>query len=301
MPPFCYFDASKAALSTKPDIKSVDIALNMHQQIANTAPVFLRTSEDSLWTTHPTERALLRCIELEELSLTYRLCRSRFGFVDHEPSYHQKYSHPTDPRQVPNSWFNIWFSANFPTQTIQYRRHYDFKCYQTYDDPESPYPSREPVLLCANVNTVVWLRTEVLMNIYPLPPRTKRQLELRQYLIALWSTTPQDFPSLEQPSGLLSLEYIQDQICPPNLKSPDVKTAKWHSDLLWAQTVTMPSLSLYHFYGFSLASRSSLQQSFMYVLLYLTESFQLTDFCSSCTSSYLSRPTRERSPQYQSL
>src|SRR6267378_4191880 len=83
------------------------------------------------------------------------------------------------------------------------------------------------------------------------------------------------------------------EICLPNLKSPDVKTAKWHSDLLWAQTATMPSLSLYHFYGFSLTSRSSLQQSFMYVLLYLTESFQLTDFCSSCTSSYLSRPTQE--------
>ncbi|KAF9653125.1 hypothetical protein BDM02DRAFT_2104100 [Thelephora ganbajun] len=45
-PPFCYFDASKAALSTEPDIESVDIALNVHQQIANTAPMFLRTSEE---------------------------------------------------------------------------------------------------------------------------------------------------------------------------------------------------------------------------------------------------------------
>jgi hypothetical protein len=29
-PPFCYFDASKAALSTEPDIESVDVALNVH-------------------------------------------------------------------------------------------------------------------------------------------------------------------------------------------------------------------------------------------------------------------------------
>lgn len=45
-PPFCYFDASKAVLSTEPDIESVDIALNVHQQIANTAPVFFRTSDE---------------------------------------------------------------------------------------------------------------------------------------------------------------------------------------------------------------------------------------------------------------
>jgi len=77
------------------------------------------------------------------------------------------------------------------------------------------------------------------MNIYPLHPRAKRQLELGQYLIALWSTTPQDFPSLERPTGLPSLESIQDQICPPNLKNPDVKAANWHSDLLWAQTASM--------------------------------------------------------------
>jgi hypothetical protein len=76
------------------------------------------------------------------------------------------------------------------------------------------------------------------MNIYPLPPRAKRQLELGQYLIALWTTTPQDFPSLERPSGLPSLESIQDRICPPNLKSPDTKVANWHSDLLWAQTAS---------------------------------------------------------------
>jgi hypothetical protein len=88
------------------------------------------------------------------------------------------------------------------------------------------------------VNVVVWLRTEVLMNIYPLPPRAKRQLELGQYLIALWSTTPQDFPPIERPSGLPSLESIQDRICPPNLKNSDAKVANWHSDLLWAQTAS---------------------------------------------------------------
>ncbi|KAF9650178.1 hypothetical protein BDM02DRAFT_3112390 [Thelephora ganbajun] len=210
-----------------------------HQNLVPVGPTEVDSFRLGLWTMYPTERALLRCIELEELSLTYRLCRSRFGFPDHEPSHRRKYGHPTDPGRVPNSWFDIWFSANFPTQTIQYRRHCDFECYQTYDDPESPYPSREPVLLCANVNVVVWLRTEVLMNIYPLPPRAKRQLELGQYLIALWSTTPQDFPSLERPSGLPSFESIQDRVCPPNLKNPDVKTANWHSDLLWAQTASM--------------------------------------------------------------
>lgn len=47
-PPFCYFDASKAALSTEPDIDSVDIALNVHQQIANTAPIFLRSMEEEV-------------------------------------------------------------------------------------------------------------------------------------------------------------------------------------------------------------------------------------------------------------
>ena len=47
-PPFCYFDASKAVHSTKPDIESVDIALNVHQQIANTAPVFRRVSEEEV-------------------------------------------------------------------------------------------------------------------------------------------------------------------------------------------------------------------------------------------------------------
>jgi hypothetical protein len=77
------------------------------------------------------------------------------------------------------------------------------------------------------------------MNIYPLPPRAKRQLELGQYLIALWSTTSQDFPSLERPSGLPSLESIQDRICPPKLRNPEVKAANWHSDLLWAQTASM--------------------------------------------------------------
>jgi len=77
------------------------------------------------------------------------------------------------------------------------------------------------------------------MNIYPLPPRAKRQLELGQYLIALSSTTPQDFPSLDRPTGLPSLESIQDRICPPDLKNPDVKTANWHSDLLWAQSASM--------------------------------------------------------------
>ena len=210
-----------------------------HQNLVPLGPTEVDSFRLGLWTMYPTERALLRCIELEELSLTYRLCRSRFGFLDHEPSHHQKYGHPADPTRVPNSWFDIWFSANFPTQTIQYRRRYDFESYQTYDDPESPHPPREPVLLCANVNTVVWLRTEVLMNIYPLPPRAKRQLELGQYLIALWSTTPQDFPSLERPPGLSSLESIQDRICPPNMKNPDVKTASWHSDLLWAQTASM--------------------------------------------------------------
>lgn len=210
-----------------------------HQNLVPLGPTEVDSFRLGLWTMYPTERALLRCIELEELSLTYRLCRSRFGFADHEPSHYQKYSHPIDPRRVPNSWFDVWFSANYPTQMIEYRRHCDFECYQTYDDPESPYPSREPVLLCANVNVVVWLRTEVLMNIYPLPPRAKRQLELGQYLIALWSTTPQDFPSLERPSGLPPLESIQDRICPPKLKNPDIKGANWHSDLLWAQTASM--------------------------------------------------------------
>lgn len=47
-PPFCYFDASKAALSTNPDIESVDIALNVHQQIANTAPIFHRALEQEV-------------------------------------------------------------------------------------------------------------------------------------------------------------------------------------------------------------------------------------------------------------
>ena len=47
-PPFCYFDASKATHSTEPDIESVDIALNVHQQIANTAPVFIRTTEEEV-------------------------------------------------------------------------------------------------------------------------------------------------------------------------------------------------------------------------------------------------------------
>ena len=210
-----------------------------HQNLVPLGPTEVDSFRLGLWTMYPTERALLRCIELEELSLTYRLCRSRFRFPDHEPSHHQKYNHPADPGRVPNSWFDIWFSANFPTQTIQYRRHNDFGCYQTYDDPESPHPTREPALLCANVNVVVWLRTEVLMNIYPLPPRAKRQLELGQYLIALWSTTPQDFPSLERPSGLPSLESIQDRVCPPNLKNPDAKAASWHSDLVWAQTASM--------------------------------------------------------------
>jgi len=209
-----------------------------HQNLVPLGPNEVDSFRLGLWTMYPTERALIRCIELEELSLTYRLCRSRFGLPDHEPSHHQKYGHPADPGRVPSSWFDIWFSANFPTQTIQYRRHCDFELYQTYDDPESPYPAREPALLCANVNAVVWLRTEVLMNIYPLHPRAKRQLELGQYLITLWSTTPQDFPSLERPSGLPSLESIQDQICPPNLKNPDVKAANWHSDLLWAQTAS---------------------------------------------------------------
>lgn len=217
---------------------SPTVSLISHQNLVPVGPTEVDSFRLGLWTMYPTERALLRCIELEELSLTYRLCRFRFGFTDHEPSHHQKYGHSTDPCRVPNSWFDIWFSANYPTQTIQYRRHYDFECCQTYDDPESPYPSRDPAVLCANVNVVVWLRTEVLMNIYPLPPRAKRQLELGQYLIALWSTTPQDFPSLERPPGLPSLESIQDRICPPKLKGPGIKGENWHSDLLWAQTAT---------------------------------------------------------------
>ncbi|KAF9792419.1 hypothetical protein BJ322DRAFT_1029151 [Thelephora terrestris] len=56
-PPFCYFDASKAALATEPDIESVDIALNVHQQIANTAPVFLRTSDEVVMPVRSSEEA----------------------------------------------------------------------------------------------------------------------------------------------------------------------------------------------------------------------------------------------------
>jgi len=54
-PPFCYFDASKAVLSTEPDIESVDIALSVHQQIANTAPMFIRTMEEEV--TMPVRRS----------------------------------------------------------------------------------------------------------------------------------------------------------------------------------------------------------------------------------------------------
>jgi hypothetical protein len=44
-PPFLYFDASKARLmSTAPDLESMDIALDVHQQIANTAPIFQRAN-----------------------------------------------------------------------------------------------------------------------------------------------------------------------------------------------------------------------------------------------------------------
>jgi len=44
-PPFLYFDASKArSLSTAPDLESLNIALDVHQQIENTAPVFQRAN-----------------------------------------------------------------------------------------------------------------------------------------------------------------------------------------------------------------------------------------------------------------
>jgi chitin synthase len=59
---------------------------------------------------------------------------------------------------------------------------------------------------------------------------------------------------------------------------------------------TLVRISVIVFNAFSPASRFSLRQSFMYVLLHLMESVRLTYFCSSCTSSSLSRLARRRFP-----
>jgi hypothetical protein len=126
-----------------------------------------------MWTMYPTEKALLRCISIEEQMFVYRRLRILNGQGDKKSWGHNtKYSSNCDI--LPNSWFDVWFSDSFPTKTITRRnlRTNMLETFCTYDK-ESEFPEFPPILLLAHVNIIVRTRTSVLKLMDPVHARAK--------------------------------------------------------------------------------------------------------------------------------